>query len=263
MKFDILNRFSGAIQVSVEIECFADAPPSIKLGLAVRAAIKEMADLRSADLRSADLRSADLSSANLSSANLRSANLRSADLSSADLSSANLRSANLRLADLRSANLRLADLRSANLSSANLSSADLRSADLSSANLSSANLRSADLSSANLSSANLRSAKDAELPIARTRILPEGQLIGWKKLKDGSIAKLSIPAEARRSHSFGRKCRAEFVDVLEGEGVSAHDGITRYKPGKRVPCDKWEEDWTQECAGGIHFFITKIEAENH
>ena len=203
MKFDILNRFSGAIQVSVEIECFADAPPSIKLGLAVRAAIKEMADLRSADLRSADLRSADLSSANLSSANLRSANLRSADLSSADLSSANL------------------------------------------------------------SSANLRSAKDAELPIARTRILPEGQLIGWKKLKDGSIAKLSIPAEARRSHSFGRKCRAEFVDVLEGEGVSAHDGITRYKPGKRVPCDKWEEDWTQECAGGIHFFITKIEAENH
>jgi len=243
MKFDILNRFSGAIQVSVEIECFADAPPSIKLGLAVRAAIKEMADLRSADLRSADLRSADLSSANLSSANLRSANLRSADLSSADLSSANLRSANLRLADLRSANLRLADL--------------------SSANLSSANLRSADLSSANLSSANLRSAKDAELPIARTRILPEGQLIGWKKLKDGSIAKLSIPAEARRSHSFGRKCRAEFVDVLEGEGVSAHDGITRYKPGKRVPCDKWEEDWTQECAGGIHFFITKIEAENH
>ena len=178
MKFDILNRFSGAIQVSVEIECFADAPPSIKLGLAVRAAIKEMADLRSADLRSADL-------------------------------------------------------------------------------------RSADLSSANLSSANLRSAKDAELPIARTRILPEGQLIGWKKLKDGSIAKLSIPAEARRSHSFGRKCRAEFVDVLEGEGVSAHDGITRYKPGKRVPCDKWEEDWTQECAGGIHFFITKIEAENH
>ena len=193
MKFDILNRFSGAIQVSVEIECFADAPPSIKLGLAVRAAIKEMADLRSADLRSADLRSADLSSANLSSANLRSA----------------------------------------------------------------------DLSSANLSSANLRSAKDAELPIARTRILPEGQLIGWKKLKDGSIAKLSIPAEARRSHSFGRKCRAEFVDVLEGEGVSAHDGITRYKPGKRVPCDKWEEDWTQECAGGIHFFITKIEAENH
>ena len=203
MKFDILNRFSGAIQVSVEIECFADAPPSIKLGLAVRAAIKEMADLRSADLRSADLRSADLSSANLSSANLRSAYLRSADLSSADLSSANL------------------------------------------------------------SSANLRSAKDAELPIARTRILPEGQLIGWKKLKDGSIAKLSIPAEARRSHSFGRKCRAEFVDVLEGEGVSAHDGITRYKPGKRVPCDKWEEDWTQECAGGIHFFITKIEAENH
>ena len=176
-----------------------------------------------------------------------------ADLSSADLSYADLSSADLSYADLSSANLSYADLRYANLRSADLSSANLRSADL----------RSADLSSADLRSADLRSAKNADYAIARTRILPEGAIIGWKKLRDNVICKVRIPEDAKRSHAFGRKCRAEFVDVIEGEGVSQHDGVTKYAPGLRVACDKWDEDYTQECSGGIHFFITRLEAENY
>ena len=117
------------------------------------------------------------------------------------------------------------------------------------------------LSGADLSGADLSRAKDAELVIARTRILPEGSLIGWKKLSGGTIAKLHIPEEARRSHAFGRKCRAEYADVIEGEGLSSHDGVTKYAPGLRVTADKWCEDWKQECAGGIHFFLTRLEAE--
>lgn len=117
--------------------------------------------------------------------------------------------------------------------------------------------------SADLSSANLSRANGAELAIARTRILPEGSLIGWKKLKNGTIAKLRIPEDARRSHAFGRKCRAEFVDVIEGEGFSTHDGVTKYAPGLRVTCDKWDENWQEECAGGIHFFTQKSEAEDY
>jgi hypothetical protein len=76
-----------------------------------------------------------------------------------------------------------------------------------------------------------------------------------------------IPEVAKRSHSFGRKCRAEFVDVLEIIGseiaVSRHDGITKYCVGQRVTADHFDEDWTKECSGGIHFFITRIEAENY
>ena len=136
-------------------------------------------------------------------------------------------------------------------------------ADLSGANLSRANLSWADLSGANLSRANLSGVKNAELAIARTRILPEGSLIGWKKLRDGVICKLRIPEEARRSHAFGRKCRAEFADILEGEGISQHDGNTKYAPGLRVTADKWDENWQEECAGGIHFYITKEEALAH
>ena len=54
------------------------------------------------------------------------------------------------------------------------------------------------------------------------------------------------------------------VGELRNEiGISSHDGKTEYKKGKIVKCDKWNDDWKEECAGGIHFFITRIEAENY
>ena len=163
------------------------------------------------------------------------------------------------------ANLSGADLSGANLSGANLSRANLSRADLSRADLSGANL-----SRANLSGADLSGAESADLAIAQTRILPEGELIGWKKCADGIIAKLLIPAKAKRSHAWGRKCRAEYVKVLavmnsDGkavkEGESQHDqGKTVYRKGKIVKPDSWCADYTKECAAGIHFFITKEEA---
>ena len=212
------------------------------------------------------------SGANLSGVDLSGANLSGADLSCADLSCANLSGADLSGADLSGANLSRANLSGANLSGANLSGADLSGAnlfcaDLSGVDLSGANLSGANLSGADLSGANLFCAENADLAIARTRILPEGDLIGYKKCKNDIIVKLKIPANAKRSHAFGRKCRAEFVEVLEIFGaetaISAHDNETLYKVGETVYPDKWSENWQKECASGIHFFITKIEAENH
>jgi len=156
-----------------------------------------------------------------------------------------------------SANLSDADLRGANLSDANLSGADL----------SDANLSGADLSDANLSDANLSGAKNADLAIAKTRILPEGDLIGWKKCRHGVIVKLRIPEAAKRSHAFGRKCRAEYADVLEvigaDMGISLHDGKTEYVAGQRMTPDRFDENWMEECSSGIHFFISRLEAENY
>jgi len=148
-----------------------------------------------------------------------------------------------------------------------LSGADLSGADLSWANLSEANLCRANLSEANLYRADLSWAKNAELILASTSICPEGQIIGWKKCKGGVIVKLSIPEDARRSNATGRKCRAEFADVLEifsgGSAVSLRDGNTVYRVGERVIPHEWCEDRWQECAGGIHFYITREEAEAH
>ena len=158
-----------------------------------------------------------------------------------------------------------AGLYGADLSRADLSRANLSGANLSRANLSGADLSGANLSGANLSRANLSGAKNAALVVAQTRILPEGSVIGWKKCSDGVIVKLCIPAEAKRSHAFGRKCRAEFADVLEvfnGDvGISQYDGKTEYRVGARVVPDAWSEDWKDECASGIHFFVTREEAE--
>ena len=198
----------------------------------------------------------------LEASTLSGADLSGANLSGANLSGANLSGANLSDADLRGADLSGADLRGADLSGANLSDADLSGADLRGADLSGANLRGADLSGANLSDA-----KNADLAIAKTRIIGEGSLIGWKKCMFGVIVKLRIPEESKRSHAFGRKCRAEYVDVLEvfgsKQGISAHDRKTVYAVGQRVTPDKFCENWQDECSNGIHFFITRIEAENY
>jgi len=181
---------------------------------------------------------------------------------------ANLQYANLRYANLQYADLQYADLQYADLQYANLRYANLQYADLQYANLRYANLRYANLRYANLRYANLRYAKSIpEIGIAQSRILPEGDIIGWKKCLDGVIVKLLIPAKAKRSHAFGRKCRASYAKVLQvfnGKiGISQHNYTTKYQKGKIVKCDKWEEDFTQECAGGIHFFITRLEAEQY
>ena len=186
----------------------------------------------------------------------------------ADLGWADLGGADLHGANLHEANLREANLRGANLHGANLRWADLHGADLHEANLHEANLYGADLGGA----------KNADLVIARTRIIPdEGPIIGWKKAygNPGSplIVKLRIPDGAKRSHAFGRKCRAERAEVLAitdldgnpaSEAHSEHDKSFRYTVGATVvPAEPFCEDMWLECASGIHFFLTRLEAVAH
>jgi len=118
MKYEIKNCWTKQVQYTAEIECDEAADWGVKLGLAVKVALKGNANmgganLRGAYLRGADLRDADLGRADLSHADLRGADLRDADLSDlshADLSGANLRGAYLRDADLGGADLSDADL---------------------------------------------------------------------------------------------------------------------------------------------------------
>ena len=206
MKFDILNIFTGAVQFTAEIDCNKDESISIKIGLAVKWAVKNKADLSSADLRFADL----------SSANLRSANLRSADLRSADLRFADLRSANLRFANLSSADLSSADLRSADLRSANLSSADLRFA-----NLRSADLRSADLRFANLSSADLRNTKN----MVKIMGVEPGNTY-WKRFEDGLC-------------NNGYQFKVGINKLNKGEVFADDERVTCSSPGFHFASRSW------------------------
>ena len=142
--------------------------------------------------------------------------------------------------------------------------ADLRGANLYGANLCGANLYRADLGDANLCGADLRDAKNlSPLVAARLSVAPAGDLIVWKKA-GGYIVKLLIPAAAARSSATTRKCRAEYAKVLEIDGAdratSERGGV--YIVGETVRPDKWDTDRWTECSHGIHFFLTREEAED-
>lgn len=201
--------------------------------------------------------------------------LHDADLRHAYLGGANLHGACLHDADLSGAYLGYADLSDADLSDADLSGADLSDANLRGADLSGADLRYADLSHADLSDANY-----VQLSIAKTSILPdEGDIIGWKKAwtddtmpPKSVIVKLLIPADAQRSNATGRKCRASKARVLDLQdkqgnslppdttAYSGHDTDFTYKKGETVHVEDFDTNRWNECAPGIHFFITRIEA---
>ena len=192
---------------------------------------------------------------------LRGADLRGANLYEADLRGANLCGANLYKADLRGANLCGANLYEANLCEANLYEADLREA-----NLSGANLYGADLYEANIEDKLL----NKFFPIC----CPEfGEFIGWKKA--GSyIVKLRITEDAKRSSAFGRKCRCNKavvlgIETMDGddsgiiEVVSGYDKNFVYRVGETVEVPNFDTDRKNECAPGIHFFITRQEAVDY
>ena len=169
--------------------------------------------------------------------------------------------ADLRDADLRGANLQDADLQRANLQDAYLQDADLRDADLRDADLRGAYLQGAYLRGAYLQGADLQG---ADLP--HFQIVPEaGAFVGFKKLDNGVICMVEIPAESKRTSSLvGRKCRAEFVKVLEGNGKSpTADNPIEYAVGKITKADSFDDDIRVECTNGIHFFITRQEAEEY
>ena len=83
-------------------------------------------------------------------------------------------------------------------------------------------------------------------------------------------AKLRIPEGAARTSSLvGRKCRAEFVEVLEiigkdgnpvPQAVGRYDSNLIYVTGQTIHPDRYDPDIRIECTHGIHFFMTREEA---
>jgi Family of unknown function (DUF5758)/Pentapeptide repeats (8 copies) len=189
-------------------------------------------------------------------ADLRGAYLRGAYLQGAYLQGAYLRGADLQGADLRGAYLRDAYLRGAYLQGAYLQGADLRGAYLRGAYLQGAYLRGADLRDAN----------------KLNTLLPDGELIVWKKLQNTLICKLLIPIKAKRVNCIGsRKCRFEYAKVIaiyDGkkkvkEGIAQNNGKFIYKVGEIVTPDTFDDSPLVECSNGIHAFITRLEAEEY
>ena len=161
---------------------------------------------------------------------------------------------------------------------ADFSNADLRGANLRGANLRGADLCDADLCGADLCGADLRGAKNIDKLIwsIYTSFYPlqcpeTGSFVGYKKCRHNLIVKLEICEDALRSSATSRKCRCSKAKVL---GIENMDGtpsnVTKiesnwdwsfvYEVGKTVEVDNFDTNRWNECAPGIHFFITRDEA---
>ena len=234
---------------------------------------KDHLDLKGVNLSEADLSHANLRRADLTGANLMNANLCSCDLRGATLVGANLRCADLNRCDLLGSRLMHANLGGAGLYRSNLTGAQLYHTNLAEADLRYANLKDViGMATAWLYNSNLKGAKNIPSHVAdQLMVCPlTGAFEAWKKCTGGVIVKLLIPEKARRSCATGRKCRAEYVKTLQIFGqsankpaVSQHDPKVTYRVGKITRCDKWGTDRWEECAGGIHFFMTRAEAETY
>ncbi len=214
----------------------------------------------------ANLTGANLREVDLTGANLIEAFLRGADFTEANLTEANLTEADLIGADLRGASLIKTNLRRANLTEANLTEADLTGASLLRTNLRGANLTEANLRGASLIKTHLRDADLSNAHLSGYNIPQEGDLIVWKAGQEGLI-KLCIPNGAKRTGSIiGRKCRAAYAKVLwTSTGKTIHgkykNNKFKYPPDEMVIPDSYDDDPRIECTHGIHFFLTKEEAE--
>ena len=169
-------------------------------------------------------------------------------------------------ADLSGAYLRDAILAHVDLRYADLNGAILRYADLSDANLSGADLRNATLIGADLTRAVYTDT------VLNLQCPEEGSFIAWKKLAQDSIAKLLIPGDAERTSGTSRKCRASKAIVLAiydkngediSQGTSRRDYGFMYWIGETVYPDCWDDNRWNECSNGIHFFVTRKEAEEY
>ena len=206
--------------------------------------------------------------ADLRGAYLMGTNLTGSNLAGAYLTGSNLTCADLRGADLKGADLEGADLTGAILIGANLIRADLRGADLTGADLEGAYLRGADLRDAVLIDIKVN-----EHTSGYHLICPEeGSFIGFKKCDNNTIVKLLIPEDAKRSSATTRKCRASKAMVLDitnenGEqidsAISIYDSNFIYNVGEMVEVECFNDDRWNECSTGIHFFITRREAEDY
>lgn len=226
-----------------------------------------------ADLSNVDFRGIDLTGAFLAYAILEGANFEGVLLPQAHFMSARLAGANFTNAIMCEANFTSADLSNANLTGANLTWASLGSAYLNNTELKEADLSCTEMHEAAIQNISTES-KNTLNRFFSIACPDTGSFIGWKKAANNTIVKLLIPEDAKRGSAFGRKCRCDkaiclAIEDLEGTPLlttsvaSKWDKEFIYEVGKEVSVNNFDENRFNECAPGIHFFITRDEAVNY
>lgn len=131
----------------------------------------------------------------------------------------------------------------------------------------------ADLHGADLRCANLSGAITDESTKLPPIVCPKtGSFIAYKKASrypNSVIVVLEVLADAKRSSAATKKCRCSKAKVLGfetllGEEIkedifvrSNYDETFLYKKGEIVEVKDFDDNRWEECAAGIHFFMSK------
>lgn len=254
-------------------------------------------DLTAASLIGANFQNAVLHGANFTDATLVRSCFWAADVTGSDFKEADLQNALMTGCVLTDSKLHKSAVQRANFTEAvasrvsfayarcdgaNFTRTVLKDADFTSAYLKDCNFRGAILTGAQFTKAVVQGANfygaqlsgAVNLPrhlVETLTIVRDGDLEGWKKLRNGYVAKLGIPAHAKRSNGTTRTCRASEALVLaiyapDGSEVgTAHASMAKpdfmYQKGAVVVPDAFDDDRWVDNTHGISFFVTRYEAE--
>ena len=149
----------------------------------------------------------------------------------------------------------------------NMRTASFRFCDMSDCNIKGANLYGAVLENADLT--NIRS--DEATQWFRLHCPETGAFLGYKKCVNDRMVQLLIPADALRTSATLPSCRCNKAKVLTiksfdfkknyDEAWSLVDENFEYKRGEWVEVKDFNEDRWMDSTTGIHFWMTREEAE--
>ena len=123
------------------------------------------------------------------------------------------------------------------------------------------NFNSTSIANSIITNVDFSNVDNFELFFNKSRILPNGSLIGWGKYND-IIVEFEIPEDAQRTNTFIRTCRSDKVIIKNIEGASSVviNG-SPYNIGDTV-LSSFDSNPNITDGDGIYFYITKYEAEN-
>ena len=238
--------------------------------------------LRGLDMRNVVFMNVDFSGADLRDSILANARFYDCTFNDTDFSGAGVNAKYARFSDcvMVGADFHNADLSYVRFDWVNLSSAYFASSILIGATMRHCNFDNAAFRGAILNDAKIYATDTKKADLICPQVCPEsGSFIGWKKAVEDNldyhtvIVKLRIPETAERSSATGRKCRASAAEVLgfydlDGKEYTPKSPVVSmntmsfvYPIGETVtPKNGFLSNRWEECAPGIHFFMTFEEA---
>lgn len=169
--------------------------------------------------------------------------------------------------DLTCFNFKGKNLKNASFVNTNLEGVDFRNANLEGVNISGANLFGSMLEGANLN--NIVS--DDSTKFFKLHCPEKGAFLGYKKCFNSRMVTLLIPADAKRTSATLTSCRSDKAKVLSIKSIdykiSYNDASAFvnedfiYRVGQTVYASGFTEDRWVESTQGIHYYLTRKEAE--